>query len=91
MKVKVLVVGLADAIVNPWAVVVVSLHTLVADVAMSTPWQSDYFAKWAQTLRVECLKKINKVQIMISLYVDARVLISLLEEVDVNEDKESED
>ena len=54
MHVKSGMVRPPDTIIDPGAVMVISLHTPVADVAVSTLWQSDNLAERTECLRVEC-------------------------------------
>jgi hypothetical protein len=47
MQIEVDVVLPTNAIVNPWTVVVKLLYTSVTEVAVSAPWKSYNFTKWA--------------------------------------------
>lgn len=57
MEVKVGVIRPAHAVVHPGAVVVVAIHTLVADVAVPTHGQSDHLTERTKALRVKSLQQ----------------------------------
>lgn len=64
MAVEVTVVSSAHAIIDPRAVVVKSLHAPITDVAVSTSWQSNDFAKRAKRARFKCCQQIKEVDVI---------------------------
>ena len=58
MDVERKMVGLADAIVNPWTMVIIPFNTSITDVAMTRSGQADYFTEWAETFWIKCFKQI---------------------------------
>ncbi len=45
----------ADTVIDPWAMVVESVHALVADSAVSTPWAFDHLTFRTEAARFELL------------------------------------
>ena len=54
-------------VIDPGAVVIVALHTLVADVTVATLRQPDHLAEGAKTLSVEGLKQLHEAN-LVTLY-----------------------
>ena len=46
MEEEVEVIGSADAVVDPWTVMVVTFYTSITDVAMSASWKSNDLTLW---------------------------------------------
>ena len=61
---------------------VISLHTPVADVAVSTLWQSDNLAERTECLRVECFHQ------RVELYLPVRLDVARIWEPDRQEDEQ---
>lgn len=71
MDVEVDVVGLADAVVDPGAVVIVTLHAPVADIAMAALGQADDSTEGAQALSIERFHEGDEADIGVALNIRA--------------------
>ena len=63
MQVEGCMIRATDTIVNPRTVMVISVNALIADVAMSTLWQTNNLAERTETLCIECLQQAHKVNL----------------------------
>jgi len=45
----------SDTIVDPWAMMIEAVHTLIANQTMSRPWSLDHLTVWTQCQRIENL------------------------------------
>lgn len=59
------VVADANTVVDPYAVVVVSLYAYIADSAVTGPCSADQFAIWAEVLRCELCQEQLEVVVLI--------------------------
>ena len=66
--VKLTIVAFTNAIVNPWAVMVVAIYTLLAEDTVSTPGRTDYFTVWTKTASFKRVKQFDEVEIWVLLY-----------------------
>ena len=65
--VKLTVIAFTDAVVHPWAVMVIAIHTMLAENAVSTSRRPDDFTVRAKTASLECVKQFDKIEIWIFL------------------------
>ena len=65
--VKLTVIAFTDAVVYPWAVMVIAIHTMLAENAVSTPRRPDDFTVRAKTASFERVKQFDEIEIRIFL------------------------
>ena len=61
------IVAFADTVVDPWAVMVISINAYTTKCAMSASWSSDHFAVWAETACLHCVQEFDKVELWVLL------------------------
>ena len=61
------VIAFTNAVVHPWAVMVITIYTMLAENAMSTPRRPDDFTVRAKTASLERVKQFDKIEIWIFL------------------------
>jgi hypothetical protein len=44
-----------------------TINASITQIAMSTPWCSDYFTFWAKAVRLKLVKKLQKVKLRVFL------------------------
>ena len=67
MHVEARVVRSTDTVIDPGAVVVVTVYASVANVAVATLRETNYLTERAQALRVKCLKKCHHAYFVVFL------------------------
>ena len=65
VKVETIVVLKADAVIDPWAVVIKSLHAALADGAMATATCPNCFAIWTEVGAVNFTEHFAKIDLLI--------------------------